>query len=314
MNIKTRELIIIGSGPAGLTAGIYTGRANLSPLIFEGDKPGGQLMGTSYVENWPGDKKILGPDLMKNILDHAEHAGSEFKSRKIIKVDFSSKPFRLWDNKEEEYACHACIIATGARPKKLNIPGEEKYWGKGVTTCAVCDAAFYKDRKAFVIGGGDTATEDALFLTKFTDEVTIVQNQDELTASTPMKKRILDNPKIDIIFKSTATEILGDDSRVTGIKITNLETKKEQEFKADGIFLAIGMQPNSKPFEGQVELDKWGYIRLTDHTTTSVMGVFAAGDIADPVYRQAITSSGSGCMAALDAEKFLSQMKLPATS
>jgi len=308
MNIKPRELIIIGSGPAGLTAGIYAGRANLSPLIFEGDKPGGQLMGTSYVENWPGDEKILGPELMMNMRKHAQVMGAELMAETIKAVDFSKSPFTLISTKDRGYTCHACIIATGARPRRLGIPGEDDYWGKGVSTCAVCDAAFYKDRKVVVVGGGDTAMEDASFLTKFTNNITIVQNQEKLTASAPMQKRILENPNITVIYNSTVTKILGENNHLTGIEIVDNKTKQEQVLEADGVFIAVGMIPNSKPFEGHVELDKWGYIRLTDHTTTSVMGVFAAGDIADPVYRQAITSAGSGCMAALDAEKFLSQL------
>ncbi len=305
MNHKSHELIIIGSGPAGLTAGIYAARANLNPIVFEGSKPGGQLMGTSYVENWPGDKKILGPELMMNMREHAGAMGAKLEAETIESVDFSKRPFTLIDGKGRSYECNACIIATGARPRRLGIPGEEDYWGRGVSSCAVCDAAFYKDRKVVIIGGGDTAMEDASFLSKFTDEITVVQNQEKLTASAPMQKRVLDDSATKIIYNSTATEILGNETTVTGIKIKNQKTQKEDVIKADGIFIAIGMIPNSKPFEGQLKLDKWGYIELTNHTTTSIPGIFAAGDIADPIYRQAITSAGSGCMAALDAQRYL---------
>jgi len=309
MNHKPRQLVIIGSGPAGLTAGVYAARAHLEPLIIEGNKPGGQLMSTSYVENWPGNEKILGSELMMNMRKHAQIMGSEFAAETITKVDFSKKSFRLWTNKERKYTCSSCIIATGAVPRRLGIPGEDEYWGKGVSTCAVCDAAFYKDRKVIIVGGGDTAMEDASFLAKFTNDITIIQNFDKLTASAPMQKRVLENPNITIIYNSMVTTIHGDSSSLTGITIINQKTKEQQIVTTDGVFLAIGMIPNSKPFEGQIELDKWGYVKLTNHTTTSVEGVFAAGDIADPIYRQAITSAGSGCMAALDAERYLAQIE-----
>jgi len=308
MSIKQHELIIIGSGPAGLTAGIYAARANLRPLILKGEKPGGQLMGTSYVENWPGNEKILGPELMMNMRKHAQVMGCELVAEKITHVDFSKKPFALFSSNNNKYTCNACIIATGAQPRRLGIPGENDYWGKGVSSCAVCDAAFYRDRKVVIVGGGDTAMEDASFLTKFTNKITIVQNLDKLTASAPMQKRVLNNPDIKIIYNSSAIEIIGNKTNLTGIKITHNKTNETQILETDGVFLAVGMIPNNKPFDGHIELDKWGYIKLTNHTTTSVQGIFAAGDIADPVYRQAITSSGSGCMAALDAERYLNTL------
>jgi len=309
MQNNKKKIIIIGSGPAGLTAGIYTGRANLEPLIIEGPKPGGQLMGTSYVENWPGNKKILGPELMINMRKHAQAMGAELSPEKVVSVDFSKKPFVLKTEKGTEFSCDTCIISTGASPRRLNVPGENEYWGKGVTTCAICDAAFYKDKTTVIVGGGDTAMEDASFLAKFTNKITVIQISDKLSASQPMQKRVLDNPNINIIYNTTVTSIKGTDDYLKSITIKNKKTGEEQELKTDGLFLAIGMIPNSNAFKGQLELDKFGYIKLFDHTKTSVEGVFAAGDIADYKYRQAITSAGTGCMAALDAERYLAQQE-----
>jgi len=307
MSTIKHPLIIIGSGPSGLTAGIYASRANLKPLIIEGKEPGGQLMGTTYVENWPGEKSILGPKLMMNMKDHAKHFGSEFLADKITKVDFSKKPFTLWTEQGKELQADAVIVATGAVPNRLKCPGEDEYWGKGVTTCAVCDGAFYPDKEVIIVGGGDTAMEDASFMTKFTKKITIVHILDQLTASKPMQKRVLDNPDINIIYNSTVSEIKGDGNHVTSAIITNQKTGETKELKTDAIFIAIGMHPNTKYLENQIELDKFGYVNVTNHTRTSVEGVFAAGDVADYRYRQAITSAGSGCMAALDAERYLAE-------
>ncbi len=304
-NTHIYNLIIIGSGPAGLTAGIYASRANLNPLIIDGKTPGGQLMGTSYVENWPGEKSILGPTLMIKIREHASHFGCTFLSEEITKVDFSTKPFTLWTNKDKELKTHAVIVASGAIPKKLRCPGEQEYWGKGITTCAVCDGTFYPDKNVIVVGGGDSAMEDASFLTKFTDKVTVVHILDKLTASVPMQKRVLDNPNIKIIYNSTVTEIHGDRTHVTSATITNQKTNETTTLKADGIFLAIGLNPNTPMFKNQLNMDKFGYLEVKEHIKTSVEGIFAAGDVADYRYRQAITSAGSGCMAAMDAERYL---------
>lgn len=304
-NSSIHELIIIGSGPAGLTAGIYASRANIAPLIIEGKSPGGQLMGTSHVENWPGNKSILGPTLMMQIRDHAKHFGSQFLSEEVVKVDFSQRPFTLWTSRNKELKAHSIIIATGAIPNRLNCPGESEYWGKGVTTCAVCDGAFYPDKNILIVGGGDTAMEDASFMTKFTNKITIVQNMDKLTASAAMQKRVLENPDIKIIYKSTITEFKGNGSHVTSVIVKNQETGEMREMPFDGVFLAIGLRPSTEIFKGQLELNKWGYIEVKNHTRTSVEGVFAAGDVEDYRYRQAITSAGSGCMAALDAERYL---------
>ena len=309
-NNSIHHLIIIGSGPAGLTAGIYASRANLTPLIIEGKNPGGQLMGTSHVENWPGNKSILGPTLMMQIKDHAKHFGSQFLSEEIVKVDFSQRPFTLWTSRNKELKTHALIIATGAIPNRLNCPGESEYWGKGVTTCAVCDGAFYPDKNILIVGGGDTAMEDASFMTKFTNKITIVQNMDKLTASAAMQKRVLEDPNIKIIYNSTVTEFKGNGQHVTGVTLKNQLTGETQEMPYDGVFLAIGLRPSTEVFKGQLALNKWGYIEVTNHTRTSVEGVFAAGDVEDYRYRQAITSAGSGCMAALDAERYLKDLGL----
>lgn len=306
---KIYDLIIIGSGPAGLTAGVYASRADLEPLIIEGEQPGGQLIGTSYVENWPGEKSILGPKLMMNMKDHAQATGCSFLATTITRVDFSQQPFRLWTKNNEELATHTVIISTGATPNKLGCPGEEQYWGKGVTTCAICDGVFYRDLPVIIVGGGDTAMEDASFLSKITNDITIIHIKDALTASKAMQEKVVNNPSIKIIYNSTVTEIKGDGSFVTSVIVTSQKTNEQTELKTRGVFLAIGLRPQTELFKGQLNLDQWGYIQVTDHTKTSVPGIFAAGDVADFKYRQAVTSAGTGCMAALDAERFLVQSK-----
>lgn len=303
--MDTRHLIIIGSGPAGLTAGIYAARANLKPLIIEGKNPGGQLMNTTAVENWPGEKSIMGPQLMMQMKEHAQHFGCEFLTEMVTSVDFSKRPFAITTDHNKTLYAQSIVISTGAVPKRLGCPGEDQYWGKGVTTCAVCDGAFYKNKKVLIVGGGDTAMEDASFMTKFTKDITVIQNLDALTASVPMQKRILDNPDIKVLYTSTVTEIHGDGSRATGATIKNSTSGEITKLDADGIFIAIGLTPNTAIFKGQINLDKYGYITPTKHTQTNVEGVFACGDVIDYRYRQAITSAGSGCMAALDAERYL---------
>ncbi len=307
MKNDTKQLIIIGSGPAGLTAAIYASRSNLHPILVEGSKPGGQLMNTTAVENWPGDISIMGPKLMMNMKEHAQHFGTTFVSGDVVKIDLAQRPFSLVTSKEQELKTHSLIVATGAMPKRLNITGEETYWGKGVTTCAVCDGAFHADKPVIIVGGGDTAMENASFMTKFTDKITIVHILDELTASAAMQKRVLDNPKIKIIYNSTVTEINGTDAGVTSATITNQKTNETTKLDANAVFIAIGYSPNTSIFKGQLDMDKWGYLTVKNHTHTSIEGVFAAGDVADYRYRQAITSAGSGCMAALDAERWLSK-------
>lgn len=301
--------IIIGSGPAGLTAALYNSRAFLKPLIIEGTNPGGQLMGTTAVENWPGEKSIMGPQLMANMKEHAQHFGARFLSGEITRVDFSKRPFSLFTNKDEELKAHSVIIATGASPNRLGCPGEEKYWGKGVTTCAVCDGAFYPDKRAVIVGGGDTAMEDASFMTKYTKNITVVHILDKFTASPAMQQRVLNNPDIKIIYSSTVTEIKGDGNHIKEIVISNQVTGESHTIEADVVFLAIGQKPNTGIFKGQLELDKMGYIELNNKTHTSVEGVFVAGDVADYKYKQAIVSAGSGCMAALDAQRYLEKIE-----
>ncbi len=309
MKEQVHNLIIIGSGPAGLTAGIYAARAELHPLIIEGKKPGGQLMGTSFVENWPGEKHILGPDLMAQLKEHAQSLGCIFDASTITKVDFSINPYKLRTHRNKELYAKSIIIATGATPNKLGCPGEEEYWGKGVTTCAVCDGAFYKNRPVIIVGGGDTAMEDASFMTKFTSQIIIVHIKDQLTASKAMQKRVLNNPNIKIIYNSTITEIKGNGQHVTQAIVTNQQTKERQVLTTDAIFVAIGLRPQTELFKGQLDLNEWGYINVKRHTNTSIDGIFAAGDAVDFRYRQAITSAGTGCMAALDAERYLANIQ-----
>lgn len=306
MNNAIHELIIIGSGPAGLTAGIYAARANLNPLIVEGTAPGGQLMGTSIVENWPGISSILGPALMLQMRDHAKNAGVIFSEGQITTVDFSSRPFTLYTSNSATLHAKSIIIATGTIPNKLGCKGEDFYWGKGVTTCAVCDATLYAGKKVIIVGGGDSAMESASFLRKFTKDVTIVHILDTLTASHAMQQRIINDPTITIHYQSTVTEILGDGEKVTGVIITNQKTNESLPISTNGVFIAVGLKPNTLPFQKALALDSHGYVVVNNRTTaTSVPGVFAAGDVADSIYRQAITSAGTGCMAALDVERFL---------
>lgn len=304
---KIHSLIILGAGPAGLTAGIYTARAMLNPLIIEGSKPGGQLMGTTYVENWPGEKSILGPQLMMKMREHAQAAGCSFMAGEVTSVNFTKKPFSVTTNKNIALYAHSIIIATGATPKRLGCPGEDMYWGKGVSTCAVCDGTFYKDKPVVIIGGGDTAMEDASFMTNFTDQITLVHIGDALTASPAMQERVIDNPKINIIYNSTVTEIKGDGNHVTSVIMTNQKTNTQKELSVNAAFIAIGLSPNTGPFKGQLELQKNGYLIVKNTTLTSVPGVFCAGDVSDFRYRQAITSAGTGCMAALDAERYIKE-------
>lgn len=299
------NVIIVGSGPAGLTAGIYAGRANLQPLILEGNTPGGQLMGTTAVENWPGNISIMGPELMMNMRAQAEHCNAQFLAQNLVKVDFSNRPFSLWTDTGRMLQTHAVIIATGTIPNKLNCPGEADYWGKGVTTCAVCDGAFYPDKEIVIVGGGDTAMEDALFMTKYTKKITIVHILDKLTASHTMQERVLNNPVINIIYSSTVSEIRGDGQKITEIIIKNQKTGVQEAKQVDGLFLAIGSKPNTAMLKGHLELTEYGHIVVKNHTKSSIDGVFVAGDVSDARYRQAITSAGVGCMAALDAEKYL---------
>jgi thioredoxin reductase (NADPH) len=304
--IQQEKLVILGSGPAGLSAGIYAGRAGLSPLIIEGDEPGGQLMTTTLVENWPGDMSVQGPALMKRMRDHAAYNKVQFLAATVLKTDLSKSPFVITTARSEIHS-HALIIATGATPKRLNCPGESEYWGKGVTTCAICDGAFYRDMPVVIVGGGDTAMENASFLTNFTQSITIVHISNKLSASQAMQARIINNPQIKIIYSSTVTAIEGDGKKVHSVTVTNQETQEAHKLMVNGVFIAIGLTPNTQLFKDQLDLTPYGYIKLVEHTQTSIPGVFAAGDVADARYRQAIVASGAGCAAMLDAERYLKQ-------
>ncbi len=302
------KVLIIGSGPAGLTAAIYAARADLSPVMIEGMQRGGQLMLTTEVENYPGfPDGIMGPELMEGMRKQAERFGTRIVSSDVTKVDFSEQPFKAWVG-ADEYESDAVIVSTGASARWLGIPGEERLRGYGVSACATCDGFFFRDRNLAIVGGGDSAMEEALFLTKFASKVTIVHRRDEFRASKIMAQRAIDHPKIEVLWDTTVDEVLGDDL-VTGIKVTSVKTGASSELPVEGLFLAIGHDPNTKIFQGQVDLDPAGYI-VTDPgtTTTSVPGVFAAGDVVDHYYQQAVTAAGMGCRAAIDAEHWLDRV------
>ena len=302
------NVIIIGSGPAGLTAAIYAARAALDPLMFEGSQAGGQLMLTTDVENYPGfPDGILGPDLMDKMRKQAERFETRIQTVDVTKVDFGSRPFRVWVG-ADEHTAESVIISTGASARWLGIPGEERLRGRGVSACATCDGFFFRDRDIVVVGGGDTAMEEAMFLTKFASKVTIIHRRDEFRASAIMAQRALEHPKINVIWDSVVEEMTGDDG-VTGVIVRNVKTGVVSSIKTDGVFVAIGHTPNTGIFQGQLEMDEVGYLTLRGDgsTATSVDGVFAAGDVADSVYRQAVTAAGTGCQAAIDAERWLDQ-------
>jgi thioredoxin reductase (NADPH) len=308
---KHYEMVIMGSGPAGLTAAIYAGRANLRPLVIDGNQPGGQLTITTEVENFPGFAHgIMGPKLMDEMREQAKRFGTDYAYGEVTSVDLSIRPFKLMlDGKKEIYA-ETLIIASGASAKLLGLPSERKYMGYGVSACATCDGFFYKEREVFVVGGGDSAMEEANFLTKYANKVTILHRRDEFRASKIMIDRARKNPKIHFVTNVGIEEILGDGKVMTGVRLKNLNTGEISEQPADGIFMAIGHTPNTKLFQGQLDLDEVGYIITKKSSTeTSVEGVFACGDVQDSVYRQAITAAGTGCMASIDAERFLERVK-----
>ena len=301
------RVIILGSGAAGFTAAIYAARANLEPLVIEGSQPGGQLTITTDVENYPGfPNGIMGPDLMEKFKEQAVRFGTETLFGEVTSVDLKKRPFLVIVGKES-YTCDALIIATGATAKLLGLESGAKLMGHGVSACATCDGFFFKDKNLVVVGGGDTAMEEATFLTKFASDVSVVHRRDTLRASKIMQDRAVKNPKISFIWDSIVDKVYGDPKAggVTGVRLKNLKTGETQDFKTDGLFIAIGHEPNTKLFVGKLDLNLAGYIVTHDGTKTSVPGVFACGDVQDHVYRQAVTAAGTGCMAAIDAERFL---------
>lgn len=304
------KLLIIGSGPAGYTAALYASRARLEPVLVAGRENGGQLMLTTDVENYPGfPDGILGPELMELFRQQAARFGTQILDKNVTKVDFRARPFSV-EAEGEKFEADAVIIATGAASKWLGLPNETKLRGHGVSSCATCDGAFFRDRELVVVGGGDSAMEESLFLTKFASKVTIVHRRDQFRASKIMQERVLNHPKIRVVWDSTVTDVLGKD-KVEGVKLKNVKTGETRDRRCDGLFIAIGHEPNTKLFKGAVELDAKGYLVLKNHSTTSVEGVFAAGDVHDLRYRQAVTAAGAGCRAAMDAEKWLEEQEHP---
>ncbi|MEI7694557.1 MAG: thioredoxin-disulfide reductase [Chlorobium sp.] len=311
MESNVHDLIIMGTGPAGYTAAIYSGRANFKPLLIEGFQPGGQLMITTEIENFPGfPEGIRGPELMAKMRDQAAKFGAEFVGGSVTDVDLSRSPFCIMLEDGREFLTHTLIVATGANAKWLGIESENRYRGKGVSACATCDGFFFRDSKVFVVGGGDTAMEEALFLTKFASEVVLVHRREAFRASKIMTLRTKRNPKISMMLNEVVDEILGDGQKVTAIRLKNVVTGQFSEHSCDGVFLAIGHAPNSGLFKDQLDLDDYGYIKTKKFSTeTNVPGVFACGDVQDTSYRQAVTAVGTGCMAAVDAERFLESIR-----
>lgn len=316
MSDDPRDIIIIGSGPAGLTAAIYSARANLRPLVIEGhpsstsDQPGGQLMLTTDVENYPGFVDgIMGPDLMGRLRAQAERFGAEYVTSKVSRCDLSSRPFRVWapdpsTGEEQEHTAKAIIVSTGARSLMLGIESERRLMGYGVSTCATCDGFFFRGHDIAVVGGGDSALEEATFLTKFADTVTVIHRRKELRASKIMQDRAFKNPKVKFLWDSIVTDVVGN-NKVDGVVVRNVVTDEVTELAVTGLFVAIGHVPNTDLFKGQLDMDENGYLITNDGSKTNVEGVFACGDVQDHVYRQAITAAGSGCMAAIDSERWL---------
>jgi thioredoxin reductase (NADPH) len=300
-----RDVVIIGSGPAGFTAALYTARANLEPLVLKGLDAGGQLMLTTEVENYPGFADgIMGPELMDQMEKQASRFGAEILPVHVTEVDLSSRPF-LVKAGDQGWLAKTLIVSTGATARWLGVPGEERLRGRGVSACATCDGFFFRDRELVVVGGGDTAMEEATFLTKFASRVTIVHRRDEFRASKVMQERAMANPKIEVIWDSVIEEILGE-SAVTGVRLRNVKTDETRELATDGVFMAIGHDPTTALFRGVLDTDDEGYLKVQEpRTSTNVPGVFAAGDVTDRVYRQAVTAAGQGCKAAIDAERFL---------
>lgn len=305
--MEKRDVVIIGSGPAGHTAALYTSRADLKPIVIMGHEPGGQLTTTTDVENFPGfPEGVMGPDLMERMKAQAERFGTEYLTTNVNKVDLSKRPFKVHCENGNEYEAQTLIISTGASAKYLGLPNEKELIGRGVSACATCDGFFYRGKDVAVVGGGDTAMEEAMFLTKFATKVTIIHRRDSFRASKPMQDRVFKNEKIDILWDHEVCEILSDESGLTGIKVKSTKDDSISERKLDGLFMGIGHTPNTAFLEGQIEIDSHGFIITKgSHPDTNIPGVFACGDVQDSYYRQAISAAGSGCMAAMRAERFL---------
>lgn len=312
IDLKHHRVLILGSGPAGLTAAIYCARAQLRPMVVEGMEPGGQLTITTIVENYPGfPDGISGPELMERVRAQAERFGTRFISGVVDGAELSQKPFKLMVG-EKELTCDTLIIATGASARYLNLPREKEFSGKGVSACATCDGFFYQGRNVVVVGGGDTAMEEAMFLTRFADKVTVIHRRDELRASKYMQKAALGSEKIEFAWNKVVVELLGDPdtSGITGVRVQDTKTGEKSEISCHGVFYAIGHTPNTKMFKGQLEMDDVGYIKnVKGCARTNIEGVFVAGDVADPIYRQAVSASGTGCMAAIEVERYLNSLE-----
>jgi thioredoxin reductase (NADPH) len=307
--METKKVIIIGSGPSGHTAAIYAARAGLSPIMIEGHEPGGQLTTTTDVENFPGfPDGVLGPELMDKMKNQSKRFGTVYLPTKVTSADLTKRPFKLTTEDGQNFIAETIIISTGASAKYLGLPNEKELIGKGVSACATCDGFFYRNKIIHVVGGGDTALEEANFLTRFASKVYLVHRRDAFRASKPMIDRVLNNPKIEVVWNTEIKEILFNETGVTGLKVFNNKTNSTTERPTDGFFLGIGHEPNTKFLNGQIELDHEGYIKTKNgHPDTSIPGVFACGDVQDPYYRQAISAAGSGCMAAIRAERFLEE-------
>jgi thioredoxin reductase (NADPH) len=312
--MSVENVIIIGSGPAGLTAAIYAARANLKPLMIEGEEAGGQLMITTDVENYPGfEHGVTGPDLIAVMRNQAKRFETRFITKNVTKVDFSQRPFKVWI-REQEYQAKTVIISTGAKAKLLGLPSEKQYMSRGVSACATCDGAFFRNVNVGVVGGGDTAMEEANFLTRFASKVYIFHRRDAFRASKIMVDRTMKNPKIEVIWNSEITEVLGDGKKMNAVIVNDTKTNEKRQMALDGLFIAIGHKPNTDLFQGILDMDETGYLKTKPGSTyTNIEGVFASGDVQDPVYRQAITAAGSGCMASIDAERWLEATEAQAT-